>query len=291
MNWWNKRWVNQYFKNDDTGEQAEGGDDGEQMVDINIDGEVTKVPLKQVIASFQKGGAADKRLADANKLLADSKNSVSLAENIRKAVAGDKDAFLRVARDIGVDEETALGYLGGEPKKEGPKETNSPGSPELAEMVDALKKAGISPKDFALSANRMIQQKTEAETAEIIWKAIAQDSDIGYTTKEQAQGTRVASLVRLALNGRLNNGGTSAPEALRLAIQDVKALLKDLGIQKTKPKQNDLALSLGPTADGVSLLSDEPKQLKNPGIDSGDKFNAYVLKRIAQELRKDETGD
>jgi len=62
-----------------------------QMVSVTIDGETKEVPFDEVVRSYQKGGAADKRLAEATRILDAAKAKVSEAETPKEQAKAEAE--------------------------------------------------------------------------------------------------------------------------------------------------------------------------------------------------------
>lgn len=280
------------------------------VIEQVIDGEVSEVSVKDLLAQAQKAGAADARLRDAAEakraaeaLLADHKNKLALADDVMAAFSGDQDALRRVAKHnklAGSDEELDAmiedlqnklsGGSGGGGSGGAPLNPASVKRAQLLErLASAMESRNLDPDQLIGGVTASLGTQGNQMLVDAIIKQAATVPSLRGLLKNPKAKDKFINSVKRDLQGRRDSRGQLSTEALRDAVQETAALISEFA-----PGESSLnSVSVGGMPVIDESLSGHLKKgppLKRPKMDGSDSYEEYVQRRLVQRLQE-KTGE
>lgn len=233
-----------------------------KMVKVKVDGVEQDVSLDEVLRSYQKGNAADRRLEEATKLLKEAKEQVQQ----RPAPQPQQEPAVTPPAAAGPDDldaavKTALSHLFA-----GDDET---AAKELSAVI-ARSARGATPQAPALDVNQIAEQlqqrmsvQSALDTIKTDYPALVEDPDLEaltlfkVQTKEAGGTPRAQALLDAAAevyktigkqSGRQNPDPTPAPQTSREQKLARKAALDSLPAASASAAQHQVEEDASPSA-------------------------------------------
>lgn len=246
---------------------------------LTINGVETNVSGDDLLKMAQKGESADKRFQEAasikkqvEELVGKHGTDIEIAQNLRKALqSNDQNAMLAAMTSLGMPEAEVKKYLEPVPA---PKAANSGLSEAdqarlkyFEEFTDAMRQAGIDPRQFAGGVAQDRKARGKELIAQKFQQFLENDPDMGKMMKKEDFRKDALRLGQSILSQKFVDGEAQNLDdnAISSSARDAAEMLKRI-LGNSGDSGGGISLGGTPTAPVVGITGKPAKPIERPAI-------------------------